>query len=193
MKIIDGIFALIGGELVAFVAGDILKGFGITGFFQILALWLAFPLLAVFFLWLAWLIGKKNLFVFQAAKHVLVGAFATVIDLKFFEFLFWILSISIVAKSLSFITATSIKYFGNKYWTFQSPGKEAIHTEIITLLAVDVVGLLINVSFFYYFNHILGPQFGVSPTLWTKLSVIFAALTSAVSNFLGYKFLVFKK
>ncbi len=198
MKIVDIIFALVSGELVGLAASDFLKGFGFSAGYWYLLVWLLFPLLALFYLWIASVIGKRFLFVFQAAKHILVGALATIIDLKLFEFLFWILSFlfyvnALIIKAISFLVATILKYLGNKYWTFQKYEKHDLHKEIFKLIIVDVVGLIINVGAFYYFTKIMGPQFNVSTTLWLKVSVIFAALVSAVCNFLGYKFLVFKK
>jgi hypothetical protein len=52
------------------------------------------------------------------------------------------------------------------------------------------MGLAIDVVSFYYFSKI---KTGISLKLWVELSIIFAALIAAVWNFLGYKFLVFKK
>src|SRR5258706_5062560 len=120
MKIVDIIFALISGELVGLVASDFLKGtsFGAQWYWYVLT-WLLFPLVSVGCLWIAFIIGTKFLFVFQAAKHILVGALATIIDLKLFEFLFWILSFLfsvnlLIVKAISFLVGTMLKYLGNK-------------------------------------------------------------------------------
>ncbi len=199
MKIIDVIFALVSGELVGLVTVDFLKGLGFTaGWYWYLAIWLLFPLVSLLCLWIAFIVGKKFLFVFQAAKHVLVGALATIIDLKLFELLLWIFSFIFYAnifiiKAISFLIATTLKYLGNKYWTFQKYERNDIHKEIAKLAIVDIIGLIINVSGFYFFVKILGAQFSITTGVWTKLSVIFAACGSAVWNFSGYKFLVFKK
>lgn len=211
MKVIDIIFSLICGKVVGFVVTDITRGLGIElNLLESLVLWLIFPALALIFLWLAGIIGKKLLFVFQAAKHVLVGAFATVLDLKFFELLVWVLTPfflinPLVVKAISFIVSTCIKFWGNKYWAFAKHGsaeraypaqrdeKEIIYKEIIQFFGITLVGLTIDVLAFYYMTHILGPQFSISALVWTKLAVIFAALAAAVWNFLGYKFWVFKK
>src|SRR3989344_3516056 len=117
MKITDIIFALICGKVVGFVVADFLRELGIAvGFYGSLVLWLVFPLLALGGLWLCQLIGRKILFVLQAGKHLLVGAAATVFDLKFFEWLVWSFSFiatvnPIAAKSMSFIFSTLIKYW----------------------------------------------------------------------------------
>ncbi len=219
MKIIDIIFALTFGRVIGFLIGDFLREWDINiGFYWTLVIWLILPIISLVCLWLAFLIGKKLLFVFQGAKFFLVGAVATVVDLKIFEFLFWtralffmknsarpstfigalvfiflILGNPIIAKSISFIVSTFLKYWGNKYWAFQKHEKENMHKEIVQFFIITFVGLLIDVSFFYYFTKIMGPQFTIPIGVWLKLSVIFAALAAALWNFLGYKFLVFKK
>jgi hypothetical protein len=58
---------------------------------------------------------------------------------------------------------------------------------------MDATALLLNAFAFYFFTKILGPQFSISAVIWVKLSVILAALTTAVFTFSSYKFFVFKK
>ena len=199
VKVIDVIFALITGRVIGFVVSDFFKELGIeTNFLENVIIWLVFPLVALFCLWVCHVIGRKFLFIFQVAKHVLVGAFATVIDLKLFEFLVWLLALVVsinplVAKGISFIFSTLIKYWGNKYWAFQKHEKEDMRREIIQFFVITVVGLAIDVFAFYILTKVTGPQFGIRSVLWIKTSVIFAAIIAAVWNFLGYKFLVFKK
>jgi len=205
VKIVDVIFALIAGRIIGFLADDFLMEWGVnTGIYWDLVIWIAFPLFSLFCLWMAFLIGDhpsrrasdgqgKFLFVFQAAKFFLVGAVATVLDLKIFEFLVWFFSIYILAKVISFIIATFLKYWGNKYWAFLKHEKENIHKEIIRFFLITFIGLIIDVAVFYYLTRIMEPQFALSYVIWTKLSVIFAGVAAALWNFLGYKFLVFKK
>lgn len=199
MKVIDVIFALIFGRILGFLVGDFLREWGIgIGFYWGLFIWLFLPVISLFFLWLAYLIGRKMLFVFQGAKHILVGAVATVFDLKIFEFLVWIFAFfipltSLVPKGISFILSILLKYWGNKYWAFQKHERENLLSEIIQFFVITFIGLIIDVVSFYYFTKIMGQQFGLPGAIWLKLSVIFAAVIAAVWNFSGYKFLVFKK
>lgn len=199
MKVIDVILALIFGRVMGFLVGDFLREWNINiGFYWALTIWLIFPTVALLFLWMAQVISRKLPFVFQAAKFILVGAAATVVDLKLFEFgwaffLPHIESAVIVAKGSSFIIATLLKYWGNKKWAFQKHGKENIHKEIAQFFSVTLVGLVIDLLSFSYFVNILGPQFGIPGAIWVKISVIFAGIAAALWNFSGYKFLVFKK
>ena len=199
VKVTDIIFALISGRILGFLIGDFLREWGISiGLYWTLLIWFALPIISLFCLWLAFLIGRKILFIFQAVKHLLVGAVATVFDLKIFEFLFFIFSISIpfasiFAKSLSFIISTFLKYWGNKYWAFQKHEKEDMHKEILQFFFITFIGLIIDVLSFYYFSKIFNSQIAIPEAIWLKFSVIFAALVAALWNFLGYKFFVLKK
>ena len=199
MKFIDIIFALISGRIIAFLLQDILMEWGISsGLYVNLAVWLLFPAFSLFCLWIAYLIGKKFLFVYQIAKFLLVGAVATIIDLKIFELFNWILSYFLLvsllfSKGLSFLIATALKYVGNKYWAFLKHEKENIKKEITQFFFVTVVGMAIDIIAFYIFVNIIGTQYTISQTLWIKLSVVFAGIVAAVWNFIGYKFWVFKK
>ena len=142
---------------------------------------------------MTFLLGRKLLFIFQAAKHLLVGAAATVVDLKLFELGTFIFFGPITSKVISFLLSTFIKYLGNKYWAFQKSEQEHVPKELTQFFLVTVVGLLIDVGFFYYFTKIMGPQFSLELVIWTKVSVLFAAIIAAFWNFIGYKFFVFKR
>lgn len=181
----DVIFAVICGLAVAWVVLDFALPFA-RAFFVIL------PVLSVAGLLLCDILGKKLLFVRQAGRFVLVGVFADVVDIKVFQLLFWLVPFSLFFKIVSFLIAVVIKYAINKYWTFEKTG-EGASREAVQFFAVTIVGLLLNVASFYCATKIIGPQFALSTTLWTELSIIFAALVAAIWNFLGYKFLVFKK
>lgn len=201
MRIVDIIFALICGRVAGFLAADLLNEWGIIlPVYEMLIIWVALPFIALFCLWVAYHIGRKFLFVFQGAKHILVGAFATIVDLRLFELLAWIFALIlpvsvIIAKGLSFIVATAIKFWGNKYWVFGKHDEAQIDTkkEVVQFFFITLVGLILDIAGFYYFTNILGPQFGFSAVIWVKLSVVFAAILAAVWNFIGYKFFVFKK
>ena len=207
MKIIDIIISLICGVTIGFLFSDFLKEGGVYfGWYQFLIIWILFPLFSVGCLWISYVIGKRFLFVFQGSKFLLVGAFATVIDLQIFEILIWLFGpIPLISKGISFLFATLLKFLGNKYWAFREYKKtmndnnsleeiiKGLGKEMGQFFFVTLIGLIIDLVFFYYFTKILGPQAGISYIIWLKLSVIFSGLAAALWNFLGYKFIVFNK
>lgn len=186
MKKQDIIFAIICGLAVAWIGIDFLPKYGWVFF-------IALPILSVIGLLLCDILGRKFLFVRQAGKFALAGAFADVIDIKVYQFLFLLLPFPLFLKAFSFFIATVIKFWTNKHWSFEKHEKDGIKKEAVQFFVVAIVGLLINVASFYCATEIIHPQFGISVVLWTEISIIFAALVVAIWNFLGYKFIVFKK
>lgn len=126
----------------------------------------------------------------QAVKHIITGAVADVVDIAVFTLLFYIFQAQLIIKAISFLVAAVIKYFGNKYWAFDKPEKDKMGEEALQFFAITLIGLTINVASFYFFVKI-NPGFDLN--LWREVSVIFALLITAIWNFCGYKFIVFKK
>ena len=58
---------------------------------------------------------------------------------------------------------------------------------------VSLGGFIINVTVASLVVNLIQPQFGLSETIWANIGGIVAALVTVIWNFLGYKFLVFKK
>ena len=195
MNRFDVYFSLFCGWTVSFLVKDFLRSGSVPlGFFSGVFISVILSFAALLCLWVAFQIGKKYVFAFQAGKHILVGAFATVADARFFEFILAVIvPLPLVSKGISFVISALIKYTGNKYWTFQKPERENWHIEVAKFLAIMLIGLTIDVSVFHYLTNILGPQFAITQQLWVKSSVVASAIVAAIWNFTGDKFLVFKK
>ncbi len=196
MKKIDIIFAILSGWGVAWLASSLLKDYGIYIKFLSLILAIGLPILSFIGLWISYLIGKKFLFVFQAAKFLLIGVLATLVDLSAFKFLGVIFLgtafTNLVFKGASFLIATFAKYWGNKFWAFEKMEKEGMGKEITQFYVVTAIGLGIDVGIFSLIVNKIGPQFGTPLATWNTIGVLIAAIVVSVWNFLGYKFIVFK-
>ena len=179
----DIIFAIICGLSVAWIGVDFFGDYG-------LILFLIFPALSVLGLWIVELIGRKYLFVHQFGKFGLAGALASVVDIKVFQLLFLFLPFSLACKAISFFIAAIVKYLSDKYWTFQKNEKKNMHIEMLKFFGVVATGSLLNVASFYFFSKI---KVGLPFKTWQEASIIFAILITAIWNFVGYKFIVFKK
>ena len=204
MKKADIILALITGLGVSFLFSGIIEGsplkdalgIEISTLRWILALFL--PLLSIFCLWIACLIGRRFLFVFQVAKFALIGVLATLLDLGIMNILIWIFGQATgwafnVFKGISFLGATLAKYFGNKFLAFEKTEVEGVEKEFTQFFIVTLVGLAINVAVASLIVNQVGPQFGITPQVWANVGGIGAAIAGSAWNFLGYKFVVFKK
>ena len=198
MKKIDIILALVIGEVIAWFFYGILKNLGFEIRFLGLILVIFFPILALLGIWIAWLLGKKFLWIFQAAKFLLIGALATLVDLGVLNLLIWISGLAAglpfsIFKGISFIVATCSKYLGDKLWAFEKMERIGMGKEFSQFFAVTLIGLAINVGAASLIVNVAGPQFGLTEKLWANVGAIIAAFVSAVWNFLSYKFIVFKK
>ncbi|MDO8435840.1 MAG: GtrA family protein [bacterium] len=216
LKKIDIVLALITGEITALFFYNLLKDLNLKGgencvlIFTCASIngssvidflgWIlavSFPILTVICLWVSFLLGKKFLWIFQAAKYLLIGVLATIMDLGVLNLLINISGIAAglyfsVFKGISFIVATCSKYAGDKFWAFEKMEKKGIGKEFGQFFLVTLVGFVINVGVASFVVNNVGPQFGLTPKLWANVGGIVAAFGGMAWNFIGYKFIVFK-
>ncbi len=200
MKKVDIVLALISGEVIAWFFYSILKNLdlGVEVNYLSWILAISFPLISLFALWIASLLGKKFLWIFQIAKFLLIGAMATLVDLGVLNILIMVSGVAVgfsysVFKGISFIVATAAKYFGDKFWAFEKMEKSGMGKEFSKFFLVTLIGLAINVGAASLVVNMIGPQFGMNDKIWANIGGVVAAFVGFAWNFLGYKFLVFKK
>jgi putative flippase GtrA len=83
-------------------------------------------------------------------------------------------------------------YIWNKYWTFESKVKATVK-ELSQFIFISFFGMLINVAIAASLVNIVGPVGGLTAKRWASIGALTATATSLIWNFIGYKFLVFKK
>ena len=218
MKKSDIIASLVIGELIAWFSFGILKNlsseveflFLISEFKWSFWIWIvSFPILTLIGLWIAHLVGKRFLILWQAAKFVLVGVLNTLVDLGILNILGLILGITTgfgfsALKGISFIVAVTNSYFWNKFWTFSSSvppsgtsdgqaEKSKVGKEFSQFFVVSLIGFGINVGVASLVVIVIGPQFGLSEKIWLNIGAITATFFGMAWNFVGYKFIVFKQ
>lgn len=196
----DLIFTLFVSEAMALII------WGISGYLNLPAeaiSWVKFfpiilPILSILGISLAWLIAKKIPVIFQLAKFVLVGAFNTFIDLGLLNLLMWIFALTSgwgfsFFKAVSFSLAAVNSYFWNKFWTFKKEETKTSPKEFLKFYLITGIGFFINISIASFIVNIIGSRFGIGPEIWANIGAIIAVIIVAAWNFLGYKFIVFKK
>jgi putative flippase GtrA len=198
MKRIDLILSIITAEGVAGLFIWLIRNSPLNLPFLNWLLPILFPILAVFGIWIAEIIGRKFLFIYQLAKFVLVGAFFAVFDLIILNSLmayFGITKEEILKYSIfviiSFIVVTTFKYFANKYWAFEKFEKERMEKEFGIFFLVTAISGIIQVgvaSLLFKFLILI-----VSPLLAGNAGKILGIVVASIWNFICYKFLVFKK
>lgn len=162
-------------------------------------MFLGFTVLAPIALLIFYLLGKAIPVLYQFGKFAAVGTLNSFVDLGVFNLETLLLGVEpsglvfAVFKSVSFLCGTTNSYFWNRGWTFHA-GTKPTGREAVFFYIVAILGGLVNVGVAtYVFGGVTPPAF-ISAKVWTNLvspvSGIFAGL---LWDFLGYKYLVFKK
>ena len=157
------------------------------------------------------LISRKIPVFWQLGKFIVTGVLNFCVDLGILTLLtfFFVAYFKINAKDLvisgvsfltfyslykaaSFVIANINSYFWNKYWTFhQEAGKKT--TEFTQFFVVSLIGFFINVavaSFVFKYFSTIG---NLSSNQWGLIGAMAGSIAGLAWNFLGYKFIVFKK
>jgi putative flippase GtrA len=119
-------------------------------------------------------------------RFVISGGSATCVNILLLYVLtehvhLWYLLSSIVA----FLSAFLISFFLQKFWTFEDPAKDRMHTQFMQFLITMLAGLAFNTFLMYicveyaHFPYILGQ--------------VLAGIVIAILNFIVYQKLIFKK
>ncbi len=158
-------------------------------------------------------IGRRFAIIWQLAKFIVIGVLNTLVDIGALAFMLTLAAASALPiaasdvafsigisitfftlyKSISFIIANVNSYFWNKHWTFSSATEKKTSEEFIQFFVVSLIGFIINVvasSLIFSFFHKLG---GLSPEQWALVSAAAGSISGLAWNFIGYKFIVFKK
>ena len=188
---------LILGEIVAVFLYFVLKNISFT----IFPAWIVFfilPILALIAVYIAYLIGRKIFIVFQFAKYATVGFANTAVDFGILNLLMWATGIYsgkmiIVLNSLAFLLAVIHSYLWNKFWAFKTRGRGGVSGQFLQFLAVTIVGILINGAIVYIISTWVTPMFDLSDVAWANAAKVVATVVSLIWNFIGYKFIVFRK
>jgi putative flippase GtrA len=132
----------------------------------------------------------------EASRYVVVGLFATVLDIAVFNI---VLStkvfsdldhISFIAKSVSTVIAVCVAYIGHRFWTFKHrSGSSSTRNQVGLFVLVNAIGLLIALTCLWVSRYI----FGYTSQLSDNISANFVGLGLATAfRFLASRQFVFK-
>ena len=99
--------------------------------------------------------------VHEMAKFGVVGLVSLVVDVGLFNLLCYGISSPVqgkvlTAKVISVCVATTVAYFGNRYWTFRHRGRTSFHREYLLFFVLNGVGLAISVGCLWFSHYALG-------------------------------------
>jgi len=143
-------------------------------------------------------IFKKFPVLKQLLKFATIGIINTGIDFLVLNAEMFLTKITsgpemLIQNSISFGIATINSYFLNKHWAFQDKSKKKEGIKFAQFLTVSIIGISINGGIVYLITTFIPPMFGINSQLWANVAKLAATAISLIWNFIGYKFLVFKK
>lgn len=96
----------------------------------------------------------------------------------------------VIFKSISFLVAVANSYMLNKWWVFEHEAPMSVKEPLLFVI-ISAIGFWMNVSIsftvFTFFVQEVSAQFAANIGALTGTAVVL------VWNFIGYRFLVFKK
>ena len=120
----------------------------------------------------------------QFVKFVLVGSISTVINYGFFFLLYSTLSLNyIIAAAIGYVIGLLVGFIINKSWTFQAQDKS--RNFIFDYLIIYILSLALGMLFLEFLVKQLN--------LIAEIANILVIGLTTFTNFVGIKFLVFKK
>lgn len=150
--------------------------------------------------------------IWQVAKFVLIGGLNTLVDIgvlaatmAVFRNAFGVAPESVlldvgiivtvysVYKAFSFFIANVNSFVWNKYWTFSGSTEKKNSAQFLQFFVVSLIGFFIN-NFFASFVFVsVQPVGAMTIEQWGLIGAAIGSVAGLVWNFLGYKFIVFKK
>lgn len=161
-----------------------------------------FSLLAIFGIFLGYLLSRWKVFLFEFAKFGAVGAANFSIDIGVYNILLSLtekesaLLVDVFAV-ISFCFAVTNSYFWNKYWSFSKNGQKSSKREFHLFIVVSVIGALLSTGIVHLLVNIIGTPSWVPSEdpgmLWKSIAKVFGTIIVLVWNFVGYRFFVFNR
>lgn len=121
----------------------------------------------------------------QVFKFLIVGTLTVFIDYLFYCLFLFFLSTS-TSKGISFVIGAVFSFIANKTFTFNYNKflKKSIFLFVLLYLITLIVNITTNEFFLIIFSNLI---------LKTEISFIISTSISALINYLGMKYFVFKK
>jgi putative flippase GtrA len=92
----------------------------------------------------------------ELLKFGMVGALAFVVDVGLFNLLLQRTGEPLTSKTLSTVTATTVAYLGNRWWTFRRRSRSGVGREYTLFFLLNGVGLAIALGCLAISHYLLG-------------------------------------
>lgn len=196
----DFFFAGINGAFFGLLLPVVLRTFNVELAMNYFLVVVFFIVLAIFGVYVGFLLGKVKPFFFQLAKFGATGAANFALDIGVLSLLVTLFfrdasaipnTYFVTFKVISFSLATINSYLWNKFWSFNDKDTRAMTKEFGKFLSVSLVGMALNATVAGLFNYYHFAT--VDAKTWAAISAMVGAVAVLLWNFVGYKFFVFEK
>jgi len=142
----------------------------------------------------------RALLSWRTAKQFLgyagVGALNTALNFLFINLFIVLTGITsgrlfLFASFCVFFVVIGHSFIWNRYLIFAKEGSMARRKEYLWFFGISAATVLLNILVLHILIDVLGAPAGISAHAWANVALFVAVALSIVSNFLGYKFLVF--
>ena len=157
----------------------------------------ALPIGAALGITVAGFIGRGAPVIWQIAKFGLVGVLNTALTFGVLNILIWTTGIDkgngfAALNVIAFIIAVTNSYFWNKHWVFTG-GRHQQAEQFVEFIIISVIAAGVVAGIGKVMTEYVSPIGGLDSVQWANVVTAIGVVFSMVWNFLGYKFIVFKK
>jgi len=95
-----------------------------------------------------------RVFLRELSAFGVVGAVCFALDLGIFQLLYVNTGVGpVVAKLVSTVIATTVAYFGNRYWSFSRRARTGIRREYLLFFLINALTLLLSLAVVAFVHH----------------------------------------
>jgi putative flippase GtrA len=190
--------AALAGFLTGIFLMPVLWNLGYENSYVVILIPFWIMLIIAFGVWLGRFLSKFLPIMFQLSKFAAVGFLNTAIDFGILNILSLVTGVTSGIetgwiKVPPTIIAASNSYVWNKLWVFQKVDNRGFFADVPKFALVTVLGMLSRSGTLVLFTTYISPMFGLNPGQWLNVGNVIATVVGLLVDFLGYKFLVFKK
>jgi putative flippase GtrA len=91
----------------------------------------------------------------ELLKFGVVGGVAFVVDVGLFNLMLHLTDKPLTSKTVSTVTATTVAYVGNRYWTFRKRSRSGVRREYTLFFVLNAIGLAIALSCLFISHYLL--------------------------------------
>lgn len=128
------------------------------------------------------IVGGLNSLIYLGVLNLLITASGIAAGLGYTVFV-----------SMAFLVAVTNSYIWNKYWVFKASQSGGGSGEFVKFVLVNLVGFGVNVGAASFVVNVIGAPTGVSASVWANIGAVSAVFITLFWNFIGMKFIVFKR